>query len=74
MASVKELLQGTSSCLSKMVVESTQKSHGPKPLLDEFEQLTLLQIILKHPGIYLKEIQERLESIFGVRVALCTIC
>lgn len=55
-------------------VQSLQASHGPKPLLDRFEQLTLLHLILKHPGIYLKEIQDKLEHIYGVSISVSTIC
>jgi transposase len=55
-------------------VQSVQVSHGPKPLLGEFEQLALLELILRHPGIYLKEIQNKLESTFGVTISVATIC
>jgi transposase len=55
-------------------VSSLQISHGPKPLLDDFEQLTLLELIMEYPGIYLKEIQIKLESVFGVYVSVSTIC
>ena len=54
-------------------VESVQASHG-SPLLDKFEQLKLLQLILDYPGIYLKEIQKKLEGFFGVSISLSTIC
>ena len=55
-------------------VESVQASHGPKPLLDSFEQLTLLKLILQHPGIYLKELQGKLQLVFGVCISMSTIC
>ena len=48
--------------------------HGPPRLLGDFEQLTLLQLILQHPGIYLHELQEKLVEYFGVRVGMSTIC
>ena len=54
-------------------VQSIQVQHGPKPLLGEFEQLTLLRLIFDHPGIYLKEIQDKLIQIYGFCIALSTI-
>ena len=41
--------------------------------MGEFEQLSLLQIILGNPGIYLSEIKESLEKI-GILVSVPTIC
>lgn len=55
-------------------VQSVQRSHGPKPLLDKFGQLTLLQLILKYHGIYLKEIKDKLQSVYGVSISVSTIC
>ena len=55
-------------------VEPKQYRHGPLRLLSEFEQLTLLQIILQNPGIYLDEVQSKLGDIFGVLVSVSTIC
>ena len=51
-----------------------QSSHGPKPLLDKFGQLALLHLIFKHPGIYLTEMQDKLEAMFGVNISVPTIC
>ena len=48
--------------------------HGPRMLLGDFEQLTLLKLILQHPGILLHEIQDKLIQAFGVRVGVSTIC
>ena len=48
--------------------------HGPSLLLGDFEQLTLLRLILEHPGIYLHELQERLQSMFSMRVSVSTLC
>jgi len=41
--------------------------------MQDFEQLTLVQVILVHPGIYLQEIQENLLQM-GIDVSLPTIC
>ena len=48
--------------------------HGPTRLLDDFEQLKLLQLIIQYPGIYLHELQEKLMVYFGVSVGVSTIC
>lgn len=48
--------------------------HGPKRLLGDFEQLTLLRLILEHPGIYLHEIQAEFFRMFTVEVSVPTIC
>ncbi len=48
--------------------------HGPHRLLGDFEQLTLLRLIIQYPGIYLCELQEKLVENFGVRVGVATIC
>ena len=55
-------------------VEPIQYMHGPLRLLGNFEQLTLLQIILQNPGIYFDEIQTKLRDIFGVLVSVSTMC
>ena len=55
-------------------VEVKQHQHGPPKLLGEFEQLTLLQIILQNPGIYLQEVQTKLPNTFGVQVSVSNIC
>lgn len=47
---------------------------GPPRLLGDHEQLVLLRIISENPGIYLHEIQNKLLTIFGVEVAVSTIC
>ena len=43
-------------------------------LFGEYEQLTLLRLILENPGIYLHEIQQQLFHMFGVDVSVSTIC
>lgn len=55
-------------------VQPTPYCHGPKRLLGEFEQLFLLQTILRNPGIYLHEVQAKLLAKFGVTVGCSTIC
>ena len=42
--------------------------------MGDFEQITLLRLILENPGIYLDELQDRLLAIFGVLVSVPTIC
>ena len=55
-------------------VEPKSQRHGPQKLLGDFGQLTLLQVILRNPGIYLSEIQAELIHLFGVEVSVSTIC
>ena len=55
-------------------MESKQHQHGRSLLLGNFEQLTLLRIIFENPGIYLKEIQGKLQQIYGVWISPSTIC
>ena len=46
----------------------------PQRLLGDLEQLHLFQFILRNPGIYLHELQHRLQEAYGVRVHVSTIC
>ena len=55
-------------------VEPLQRKYGPTKMLGDLEQLTLLHLILENHGIYLYEIQQKLESLFGARVSTATIC
>ena len=55
-------------------VEQPHRDHGPRRILGDLEQLTLLRIILENHGIHLYEIQTKLESLFGARVSTATIC
>ena len=55
-------------------VKPMERRNGPQKLLDEFEQLKLLSLILQYPGIYLHELQDKLQEAFGVRVSAATIC
>jgi len=55
-------------------VEPQQREYGPKKMLGDLEQLTLLHLILENHGIYLYEIQTKLKSLFGARVSTATIC
>ncbi len=54
-------------------IQPFQEHHGPKLLLGEFEQLTLLRLIFDKPGIYLKEIQDKLMLMYGFSIPLSTI-
>ena len=50
-------------------IQPQLREHGPKKMLGDLEQLTLLHLILENHGIYLYEIQTKLESLFGARVS-----
>ena len=41
-------------------VQWKPQSNGPKEVMGDFKQLTLLHLILVYPGIYLNEFQEKL--------------
>ena len=55
-------------------VQPQKRRNGPRLLMGDFEQITLLRLILENPGIYLEELQDRLLSTFGVLVSVSTIC
>ena len=46
----------------------------PQRLPGDLEQVYLFQLILRNPGIYLHELQHRLQEAYGVRVHISTIC
>ena len=50
------------------------KRNGPRRLLCESEELLLIQQILLHPGIYLRELQDNLFNSTGRMVDASTIC
>jgi len=50
------------------------RNHGPLPLLGDYEQIVLLQLILESPGLYLHEIQELLQEKLGVWVHVSMVC
>ena len=54
-------------------VAFVQNKSGPGMILGPFEQLKLLRIILENPGIYLREIEERLFEVYGLNICLSTI-
>ena len=55
-------------------VKPLPRGKGPRKLLGDFEQLKILEFIIRHPGIHLHEIQQRLQAVVGVRVNVSTIC
>ncbi len=55
-------------------VQPAIRRNGPQKLLGEFEQLLLLRLILAEPGIYLYEIQDKLNQLFEVTVSVSRIC
>ena len=55
-------------------VKPVSRRSGPQRLLGDLEQLHLLQLILRNPGIYLHELQHKLEEAYGVRIHISTIC
>ena len=55
-------------------VKPAVRRNGSHKLLGNFEQLHLLQLILRNPGIYLHELQGKLQEAFHVRVHVSTVC
>ena len=55
-------------------VQPRHQSRGPSRLLGEFEQLLILRMISENVGIYLHEIQERFQVMFGITVSVSTLC
>ena len=55
-------------------VAPKNQHHGPKLLLGDFEQLSLLRLILENTGIYLHELQAKFFEMFGVVVSVSTFC
>ena len=48
--------------------------HGPLPTMNEFEDVTLLEMLLSEPSMYLREVQHKLEYITGAYYDCSTIC
>lgn len=55
-------------------VQPRQRSYGPLPLFGDYEKLILLRLILDNTGIYLHELQNKLQELLGVAVSVSTIC
>ena len=55
-------------------VRPSVKRNGPAQLLCEFEELLLIQLILAHPGIYLRELQQLLYHSTSCWVDASTVC
>ena len=55
-------------------VQPQKHRHGPQALLGELEQLILVRLFSENPTIYLYEIKQELEKMFGVSVCVSTIC
>ena len=54
-------------------IQARPRKNGPSRLLGDHEQLLIFQLIIREPGIYLHEIQERLHERLGARVSLSTL-
>ena len=50
------------------------RHYGPHPLFGQHEQVVLLRLVLDNVGIYLNELQVKLQEMFGVIVSPSTIC
>ena len=54
-------------------VKPLSRRNGAQRLLGDLEQLRLLQIVLRNPGIYLHEVQLQLQEAYGVKIHVSTI-
>ena len=54
-------------------VKPKSRRNGPICVMQDFEQLSLVQLIITLPGIYLHELQEKLLQM-GIIVSLSNIC
>ncbi len=55
-------------------VQPQEHRNGPQALLGEFGQLILVRLLSENPSMYLYEVKEELDSVFGVSVSVSTIC
>ena len=51
-----------------------KQRHGPLPAMTEFEELTVLELLLNNPSMYLQEVQEELSRVTGSVYDCATIC
>ena len=55
-------------------VDPTKQKHGPQLLLNDFEQILLIQLLIDNPSMYLNEIQTKLFNATGTDVHESTLC
>ena len=55
-------------------VSRKRQRHGPKPFMSEFEEVTMLELLLNNPSMYLCEVQHELVRLTGARYDCATIC
>lgn len=48
--------------------------HGPQPFMSEFEEITILEMLLNEPCMYLREVQHKLSHTTGSWYDYATIC
>ena len=54
-------------------ISPKHQRHGPLPAMNEFEEITVLQMLLARPSMYLHEIQEDLYQVTGSNYHSSTI-
>ena len=55
-------------------VRQSLSKNGPQRVLSEHEELYMIDLVLSSPGIYLKEVQQRLFNYTGRWIHASTIC
>ena len=48
--------------------------HGPRRLLADFEDMTLIQCVIRNPCVHLRELKDELCNVTGRDVSLATMC
>ena len=51
-----------------------KQRHGPRPAMSNFEEITILEMLLNQPNMYLQEVQEELSRVTGRVYDCSTIC
>ena len=55
-------------------ISSKSQRHGPSPQMSEFEELTILEMLLEKPSMYLRDLQQELLCITRSWYDCATIC
>lgn len=55
-------------------IQPKEHRNGPQALLGDFEKIILVRLLSENPSIYLYELQQELERMFGVSISVSTIC
>ena len=54
-------------------VSAKSQRHGPLPQMSEFEEITIIEMLLSKPSLYLREVQQELALVTGSLYDCATI-